>query len=195
MANGSFHYFDVFGPGSNLNVRIVRDYEEIERRAQAIRTLDLKIALTSGSFDLYHEGHARYLEQAKRAGHVVIVGVDNDEKVHTKKGKRRPIVADLERMEILCHCRHVDLVFLKRLGDAKWELIRRVHPDVLIATEGTYTDDDLRALKEFCGEVRVMPPQAATSTTARVRKLLFTPVDEIHTKLSDVMRFIEELRG
>ena len=75
-------------------------------------------------------------------------------------------------MEMLCHVRHVDLVFLKGGDDVKWQLIRTVHPDVLIATEETYTDEERVQIKDLCGELVILPPQAATSTTARIRTLL-----------------------
>lgn len=184
---------DVFGPGSNTVERIVRDYQTIEARVQSARGLGMKIVLTSGTFDIFHEGHARYLEQARSRGDLLIVGVDSDEKVRRRKGENRPVVGEDERMEILCHSRHVDLVFLKGADDLRWQLIRTVHPDVLIATRETYMEDDLVALKEICGEVVVLEPQAATSTTARIRKLVIGAVAQMRVKLAEVMEFLEEL--
>ena len=46
----------------------------------ALRTLGLKVVLTSGSFDILHEGHSMYLEAARRFGDFLIVGLDSDEK-------------------------------------------------------------------------------------------------------------------
>ncbi|MBI4385358.1 adenylyltransferase/cytidyltransferase family protein [Candidatus Parcubacteria bacterium] len=163
---------DLFGPGSNPERRIVRDYGEISKRVGACRELGLTITLLAGTFDLFHEGHARYLELAKEYGNILIIGVDDDQKVRRRKGEGRPAVTVEDRMEILCHCRHVDIVFLKRDDDPKWHLIKTVRPDVLIATQETYNDEELRALKEFCGEVRVLPPQAAKSTTALIRLIV-----------------------
>ena len=181
----------IFGPGSNIQERIVTDYEVLRDRVDALKRLKLKIGLTSGTFDLYHEGHSRYLEKAKQVCDFLIVGIDNDEKVRTRKGNNRPIVSESERMEILCHCRHVDFVFLKKWGDPKWELVKTVRPNILVATTGTYKPDQIEALKEFCEDIMVLPPQAATSTTARIRLLLMTPVSEIRTKLQDVMSFLD----
>ncbi|MFH1171138.1 MAG: adenylyltransferase/cytidyltransferase family protein [bacterium] len=90
---------DIFGPGSNASIRIVRNPQEIERSVIACRTLGLRIVLTSGTFDLSHVGHSRYFEQAKRRGDILIVGVDSDKKVQAKKGPHRPVVHEEERMK------------------------------------------------------------------------------------------------
>ena len=76
-----------------------------------------------------------------------------------------------ERVKMLTHVRHVDVVTLKTAAAKKWELIKLVRPDVLIATRETYTPEQIQALKEYCGEIMVLDPQATTSTTAKLRRL------------------------
>lgn len=186
---------DIFGPGSNLTERILEDYDLLARKMAACRVIGMRIVLTSGTFDMFHEGHARYLETARQRGDILIVGVDNDEKVRRRKGEGRPIDSERQRAEVLCHSRHVDLVFIKKTEDPKWQLIKIVRPDTLIATRGTYGDEHLRDLKEFCGEVIVLPPQAATSTTARLRTILLGPLSEMEAKLSEVQEFLRNLKS
>ena len=189
-------FHDIFGLGSNVTKRVISDYDEIAEKIEACRKLGLRIVLTSGTFDIYHEGHARYLEKAKAEGDILIVGVDNDDKVRRRKGTNRPMVTEGSRMEILCHCRHVDLVFLKKDGDPKWGLIKTIRPDVLIATQRTYSEDQIKELAEFCGEVKVLEPQAATSTTAIIRNVLVGmakgTVEEAEEKLKSA---VEEIIG
>lgn len=185
----------IFGTGSNVKERIVTSYDELKERVGALKRLGLKIGLTSGTFDLYHEGHGRYLERAKQDCDFLVVGIDSDEKVRERKGVNRPIVSENERAEILCHCRHVDLVFVKKLDDPKWELIKTVRPDVLVATADTYKPEQIEQLKEYCKFVNVLDRQAATSTTSRIRLMLMTPVTEIRSKLQDVMGFLDNFDG
>jgi choline-phosphate cytidylyltransferase len=61
-----------------------------------------------GVFDMYHIGHAKVLEQAKKLfKHVtLLVGVSPDWEVNQKKGKL--VMNEFERVEILKHCRWVD---------------------------------------------------------------------------------------
>ena len=105
----------------------------------ALRTLGLKVVLTSGSFDILHEGHSMYLEAARRFGDFLIVGLDSDEKIRARKGPHRPAVPEMERLRMVTHQRGVGLVTLKHLHDERWRLIKTIRPDVLVATADTYT--------------------------------------------------------
>lgn len=155
--------------GFDFQDRIIYDQKPLKTLIEHCKGLGLRIVLTQGTFDLVHIGHARYLEEAKRHGDLLVVGVDSDEKVRARKGPDRPVVPEKERLEILTHLRSVDLVVLKQLRDPKWSLIKMVRPDVLIATKETYTKKKLTELKKFCGEVVVLNPQATTSTSAKIR--------------------------
>lgn len=185
---------DIFGPGSNMEERVVQDYEEIRERIDGCRKVRLAIVLTSGTYDMYHEGHGRYLEKAKSYGDILIVGVDSDDKVKHRKG-RNPFDTETSRVEAVCHCRHVDLVFLKKFDDEKWQLVKTVRPDTLIASEGTYTEEQVSALKEFCGQVVVLPRQAATSTTAKIRLLMRNSLGGLREKMREVVKMLDEMAG
>lgn len=164
--------------------RFVQDRSELKLIVEKLRTIGVKIVLTQGTFDLFHVGHARYLREARKHGDMLIVGVDDDEKARERKGENRPVVPLVERVEILTQSRSVDVVTVKRNNDTKWQLIKEVHPDVLIAVEGTYLETEIASLCEFCGEVVVLPRQAETSTSAKVRKLVLDGADMISQKLS-----------
>jgi D-beta-D-heptose 7-phosphate kinase/D-beta-D-heptose 1-phosphate adenosyltransferase len=129
------------------------------------------IVLTQGSFDMIHIGHGRYLNKAKTYGDVLFVGVDSDEKVRTRKGPDRPVVPENERLEMLTYLRSVDHVVLKEVNAPKWQLIQLMKPDVLIATESTYTPIQIKELKQWCKRIVVLRSQATTSTSAKLRRL------------------------
>ncbi len=149
----------------------MRDHNRLGEVVAAFKTIGLKIVLTQGTFDFIHIGHYLYLEKAHALGDILIVGVDSDEKVKSRKGPDRPIVNEDERIQMLTHVRHVDVVTIKELGTPKWDLIKLIQPDVLVATQETYTPEQVSELKQYCKEVIVLEPQATTSTTAKMRRL------------------------
>lgn len=151
--------------------RFVKSTTELRELVKALRTIGARIVLTQGTFDFIHIGHFLYLEKAKSHGDVLIVGVDSDEKVRRRKGPDRPIVKQDERLAMLAHVRHVDVVTLKPEKAPKWALIKLIRPDVLVATKETYSPAQIKQLKQFCGEVVVLKPQATTSTSAKMRRM------------------------
>lgn len=151
------------------NKKIVVSYAKVPKLSKKYHKQKKKIVLTSGSFDMLHIGHCRYLCEAKKHGDILFVGVDSDEKIRTRKGPDRPVVPEDERTEMLTYIADVDHVVLKRLAEPKWELIKLIKPDVLVATADTYTPAEKKQLLEFCGKVIVLRRKATTSTSAKIR--------------------------
>jgi rfaE bifunctional protein nucleotidyltransferase chain/domain len=161
-----------FADASNFDLRFVPDYGRVIEVVGAVRVLGLKVVLTSGTFDILHEGHSMYLEAARHFGDFLIVGVDSDEKVTRRKGPTRPAVPESERLRMVTHQRGVGLVTLKGVEDPRWALIEAVRPDVLVATAETYTPEEIKELEaKYCGRVEVLERMATVSTSARLRRL------------------------
>jgi D-beta-D-heptose 7-phosphate kinase/D-beta-D-heptose 1-phosphate adenosyltransferase len=164
----------IFGLGSNFKDRFIPDYRKLKKLADHCRGMGLKIVLTQGTYDMVHIGHARYFEEAKKHGDLLIVGVDSDKKVRMRKGPDRPLVPQEERLEMVVHLRPVDVVTLKEHNMPKWHLIKTVRPDVLIVTDETvkkYGKAKIKEMGKYCGEVKVLEPMATTSTSAKIRRL------------------------
>ena len=147
-----------------------------------------------GTFDLFHVGHARYIRKARQHGALLIVGLDDDEKARGRKGENRPAVPYIERSELLGYMRHIDLIAKKSNSDEKWQMIKVVRPTILIAVEGTYTKEEIPQLKEFCGDVVVLPRQAETSTSAKMRKMVLDGADLLKNALAkEIPGFVESV--
>jgi rfaE bifunctional protein nucleotidyltransferase chain/domain len=103
--------------------------EAAERLADACRAAGRRLVLANGCFDLLHVGHVRYLEDARRLGDCLIVGLNSDAAVRRLKGPGRPLVPAAERAELLGALRVVDAVVLFE-DDTAAALVSRLKPDV-----------------------------------------------------------------
>ena len=60
------------------------------------------LVFTNGCFDLLHIGHIRYLQEAKKLGDLLIVGINSDTSVRSlEKAPGRPVIPGEQRAEVL----------------------------------------------------------------------------------------------
>ncbi|HBI34257.1 MAG TPA: hypothetical protein DEA43_02135 [Candidatus Moranbacteria bacterium] len=93
--------FDLYDEG---DVRIVRDAFKGKM-----------VGLTSGSFDMFHVAHEQYLQCCRRhCGHegILIVGVDSDHLIRQRKGKKRPIIPESDRLQSVAGRKGVAAAFI-----------------------------------------------------------------------------------
>lgn len=181
----------IFGADVRFEERLEPSLEELAKTVGHLKGIGLKIVLTSGSFDLIHLGHVKYLAKAKALGDVLVVGVDSDAKIRRRKGEDRPMVPEQERLEMLAHQRPVDLLYLKPDEEERWALIKAVEPDVLVlTTDHTYSEDDQAELEEIVGKIEIVPRQATITTSERIRQLHMHLGERIAEVLPELIRDI-----
>lgn len=98
---------------------------------RARRARNERIVFTNGCFDLLHVGHTRYLQDAKKLGDCLIVGLNSDASVRAIKPSGRPLVPQAQRAEVLAALACVDHVVIFDEPDPR-SLIAAVQPDVLV---------------------------------------------------------------
>ena len=173
---------------ANFEERLVPTLEEITRKVSHLRGLDYKIVLTSGSFDLIHLGHVKYLSRAKEFGGILVVGVDSDAKIRRRKGEDRPMVPEAERLEMLAYQRPVDLIYLKDDDEPRWALIKAVAPDVLVLTEDhAYSEAEQAELLDIVGRIEVVARQASVTTSERIRQMYMHMGERLGPRLAKVL--------
>ena len=64
-----------------------------------------------GCFEIFHIGHLEYIEEAKKLGDILIVGINSDQYIEKNKS-RKPIFNENERCKIIASIQGVDYVFL-----------------------------------------------------------------------------------
>jgi rfaE bifunctional protein nucleotidyltransferase chain/domain len=142
--------------------------QETERHRSDGKT----IAFTNGCFDILHVGHVRYLAEARRTADLLILGLNSDASVRAIKGKRRPLVPQQERAEVVASLACVDYVTLFD-EETPLKLIEHLRPDILIKggdwSEETVVGRD--AVQSWGGKVVIVPLTQGASTTNIVEKI------------------------
>lgn len=109
----------------------VSTLQRIASELATFKTQHKKIVFTNGCFDLLHVGHVRYLQEARKLGDVLVVGVNSDASVKRLKGPTRPVQSEDDRAEILAALACVDYTVLFS-EDTPENLIHIVKPDILV---------------------------------------------------------------
>ena len=168
---------------------------EFKKKLEKARAENKKIGLVQGSWDMFHIGHLRYIQKAKSLCDFLIIAMDSDEKIKKRKGNGRPIWPEEERYQFISLLNIADGIVIKQLGEKKWELIKEVRPDVLIAIKENYTDEQIKQLHNYCGKVEILPRQSESSTSDKIRKvIIFTQHNKIDNLDEKVIDAIEEFK-
>ncbi len=152
----------------------VRTLAELSAECAEWRALGRKVVWTNGCFDLFHAGHVRALETAKRQGDILVVGLNSDRSVAGLKGEGRPLIGEVDRAAMLSGLSAVDrvLIFDGERCDAELNALR----PAVWTKSGDYTVDSLdagerEAVLSHGGEIRITPLVPGLSTTLLVKKI------------------------
>ncbi len=96
---------------------------------------------TNGCFDIMHSGHLKTINEAKKLGDKVIVGLNTDDSVKLLKGDSRPINRYNEREDLLASLQYVDFV-IPISSKTPESVIRQVQPDKIVKG-GDYKVEDV----------------------------------------------------
>lgn len=146
--------------------------ENLQDTIQKLRLNGKKIVFTNGCFDILHSGHVRYLNESKKFGDILLVGLNSDFSVKSLKGESRPINGQLDRAEVLLGLKAVDyvVIFDEKMPE---KLLRVVKPDIY--TKGAdYTVETLPEAKvviENGGKVEFISLVEGKSTTKIIDKI------------------------
>ena len=146
--------------------------DQLLARAAAAREAGRSVAFANGCFDLLHVGHVRYLEAAAREADLLVVAINGDAAVRQLKGEGRPIMAAMDRAELLAAMRCVDYVIVfPELTVAP--LLRVLRPDV--HCKGTdYTVDTVPerdVVREYGGRIAIVGDPKDHSTSELLTRI------------------------
>jgi rfaE bifunctional protein nucleotidyltransferase chain/domain len=149
----------------------IKTIKEIEEIAGKLRKQKKKIVSCNGSFDLFHIGHLRFLQESKDQGDILIVGLNSDSSIKRYKSPTRPIVAQEYRADILSALDCVDyVVIFNETNPIK--LIQAIKPNVHCNGE-EYGEDCIESaiVKKNGGKIHLIKKLKGFSTTELIEKI------------------------
>ena len=131
-----------------------------------------RIVFTNGCFDILHVGHARYLQEARALGDILVVGINSDASVRLLKGPSRPIQDEGDRSELLASLSAVDyvVVFSEQTPE---KLIEAIAPDILVKGGDWAIESIVGAnfVMSRGGQVRALQFHPGRSTTKLLERI------------------------
>jgi D-beta-D-heptose 7-phosphate kinase/D-beta-D-heptose 1-phosphate adenosyltransferase len=151
----------------------ILSWDELDARVGQLRQAGRRIVLTNGCFDLLHPGHVASLQEARRQGDCLIVGLNSDRSVRNLKGAGHPIIDQAGRAEMLAGLACVDYVVVFDETHVT-PLVRRVLPDVLVKA-AQYSVQEVvghEIVQSHGGRVVLTPLKPSYSTTRLIEKVV-----------------------
>lgn len=121
------------------------------------------IVYSSGCFDLLHAGHILFLEDCKKQGDILIVGVGGDRAIKDYKGNSRPVLNEYIRTKMVDSLTCVDYCFVDdnyQIDNDMYGIevvLDQLKPDIYVFNEDAYKVDERKSLGVRYGvEVKVL---------------------------------------
>lgn len=154
-----------------INKKIIK-LKNLITIVKKLKSQNKKIVTTNGVFDILHLGHVKYLEEAKKLGDVLIVGINTDSSVKQIKGNKRPINNAKSRIGVLAALESVDYLFLFNEKDPRsW--ISKLKPDFHVKA-GDYKLNQIiekEVVEENAGRIVVAKIVKGYSTTNLINRI------------------------
>jgi len=140
-----------------------------------------KVVLASGTFDLLHLGHVKFLEEAKKAGGPnakLVVIVARDSTVKKRKG-RAPIIPEDQRRALIEALKVVDEALLGYEDFDIERAIEKIKPDIIaVGHDQTSIEREVRKFIEEKGlkievvKIRKFGKEELNSSSKIMRKII-----------------------
>lgn len=139
---------------------------------------DKEIVFCSGAFDLTHAGHVLFLEDCKKHGDLLAVGVGSGAGIK-EKGKGRPILNKYLRLKMVSSLKPVDYAFLIPDVDVSYELekikytLEKLRPDKYVINSDASDIPYREKISEEC-QVKLIilerscPPEFENISTTQI---------------------------
>ena len=165
---------DLLMEGESAATDKLKTLEQLQAIMKRLKREGKRVVWTNGCFDILHVGHILYLQEARKQGDIMVVGLNSDASVSENKGPERPVVCERDRAQVLSALECVDYIII---FDEKtpMPLLKTLQPDVY-AKGGDYTldtivQDERKLVESYGGAIAIIPGREGQSTTCIINKI------------------------
>jgi D-beta-D-heptose 7-phosphate kinase/D-beta-D-heptose 1-phosphate adenosyltransferase len=136
---------------------------------------DNPCTLITGSFDIVHLGHMRFISQAKAIDpkNLLIVVVLSDQTIRARKGEGRPLFKQSERVELLTYHKDIDYVLpWKKDWQELRDFVVDSRPKLLVVNStDSGIDNKRQTIESVGGKLAVLERKDDYSTSKIIERL------------------------
>jgi|TARA_Y100000031_G_scaffold151676_1_gene193396 rfaE bifunctional protein nucleotidyltransferase chain/domain len=150
----------------------IKTIEELKGIVEKLKEENKKIVTTNGVFDILHIGHIRYLQEAKKLGEVLIVGINSNNSVKRIKDPKRPLNNENDRAESVAALECVNYVTIFQ-EENPIEILEIIKPNVHVKG-GDYKIERIiekKVVEKNKGKIVLIPEIEGYSTTELINKI------------------------
>jgi D-glycero-beta-D-manno-heptose 1-phosphate adenylyltransferase len=151
----------------------IKNLDDLKTQRETFRKEKKKVVFANGCFDILHVGHTRYLNEAKKMGDVLIVGLNSDRSIKKIKGANKPIVSEKDRERVIASLQAVDYVFLfneERVDSILLQLEPDIHVKGTDYTEMTVPERE--TVISYGGKVAIAGDPKSHSTKFVIERII-----------------------
>ena len=156
----------------------IKSREEISKLVDELKAKGKTIVTINGSFDIIHIGHLYILEEAKKQGDILIVGVNSDDSVREWKRlmnnedfEKGPYNNEKNRAKLLAGFECVDFVTIFNKTDCL-KFVESIKPNIHV-NGSEYGEDCIESpiVKKYGGKIHIIKLKEGMSTSKLIEKI------------------------
>lgn len=116
---------------------IIREKKRLQLLIQKFQSQGESVLFKTGCYDILHPGHIDSINKLSKKANVLIIGVHSDERVRDKKGEKRPINSQEQRIQMVDGLKKVNYTFPMQISSRSEyvEFLHFIRPDFVSVTE------------------------------------------------------------
>lgn len=126
-----------------------------------------KWTLSNGVYDIIHSGHLKTIKESKKAGDILVIGINDDESVRRLKGPTRPINPLETRMNFLANLDLINFI-VPFSEDTPLSLIKNINVDIIVKGSDYKVDE---VVGHDIADVLIVPLVEGLSTTKTINSI------------------------